>query len=179
MTVLSADGTLLCEDERRAGVLRDPAHPLNGIDFVALDARRSSMRMLDGPASASTISAHRRRARGRRRHRKRGVAASRRGPACASATSAASRPRHPAIRAAASARPGRAEPADRHGHPSVRSASSAIGRRRRHRREQRLDQEVAGPEQRLGDLAGCRRSTQNCDVRRAGDREHSSTLANA
>ena len=34
MTVLSADGTLQCEDERRSGVLRDPAHPLNGIDFV-------------------------------------------------------------------------------------------------------------------------------------------------
>ena len=34
MTVLSADDTLLCEDERRSGVLLDPAHPLNGIDFV-------------------------------------------------------------------------------------------------------------------------------------------------
>ena len=34
MTVLSADDTLQCEDERRSGVLLDPAHPLNGIDFV-------------------------------------------------------------------------------------------------------------------------------------------------
>jgi hypothetical protein len=34
MTVLSADGTVQCDDERRSGVLRDPAHPLNGIDFV-------------------------------------------------------------------------------------------------------------------------------------------------
>lgn len=34
MTVLSADGTLQCTDERRSGVLLDPAHPLNGIDFV-------------------------------------------------------------------------------------------------------------------------------------------------
>src|SRR5215204_2579727 len=34
MTVLSADGTLQCGDERRSGVLLDPAHPLNGIDFV-------------------------------------------------------------------------------------------------------------------------------------------------
>ncbi|MFO0992817.1 MAG: putative baseplate assembly protein [Hyphomicrobiales bacterium] len=34
MTVLSEDGTLQCEDERRSGVLLDPAHPLNGIDFV-------------------------------------------------------------------------------------------------------------------------------------------------
>jgi hypothetical protein len=34
MTVLSADGLVSCEDERRSGVLRDPAHPLNGIDFI-------------------------------------------------------------------------------------------------------------------------------------------------
>jgi hypothetical protein len=34
MSVLSADGTLQCGDERRSGVLLDPAHPLNGIDFV-------------------------------------------------------------------------------------------------------------------------------------------------
>lgn len=34
MAVLSEDGTLRCEDERRSGVLLDPAHPLNGIDFV-------------------------------------------------------------------------------------------------------------------------------------------------
>lgn len=34
MTVLSADGTLSCGDEHRSGVLLDPAHPLNGIDFV-------------------------------------------------------------------------------------------------------------------------------------------------
>ncbi|BCH26315.1 putative baseplate assembly protein [Mesorhizobium sp. L-8-3] len=34
MVVLSSDGLVLCEDERRSGVLRDPAHPLNGIDFI-------------------------------------------------------------------------------------------------------------------------------------------------
>lgn len=34
MTVLSSDGLVLCEDERRSGVLLDPAHPLNGIDFI-------------------------------------------------------------------------------------------------------------------------------------------------
>jgi len=34
MTILSADGTLQCGDERRSGILLDPAHPLNGIDFV-------------------------------------------------------------------------------------------------------------------------------------------------
>ncbi|MGB3866324.1 MAG: hypothetical protein WBA29_11935 [Xanthobacteraceae bacterium] len=34
MTVLSSDGLVLCEDERRSGVLLNPAHPLNGIDFV-------------------------------------------------------------------------------------------------------------------------------------------------
>jgi hypothetical protein len=32
--MLSANDTLLCEDDRRSGVLLDPAHPLNGIDFV-------------------------------------------------------------------------------------------------------------------------------------------------
>ena len=31
---LSRDGLIWCEDERRSGVLREPAHPLNGIDFV-------------------------------------------------------------------------------------------------------------------------------------------------
>lgn len=34
MSVLSSDGLVLCEDERRAGVLLNPAHPLNGVDFV-------------------------------------------------------------------------------------------------------------------------------------------------
>ena len=32
--VLSRSGELWCEDERRSGVLLDPAHPLNGLDFV-------------------------------------------------------------------------------------------------------------------------------------------------
>src|SRR5688572_17255769 len=31
---LSRDGLIWCEDERRSGVLRQPGHPLNGIDFV-------------------------------------------------------------------------------------------------------------------------------------------------
>lgn len=34
MAVLSADGLVKCEDDRRSGVLRNPSHPLNGIDFV-------------------------------------------------------------------------------------------------------------------------------------------------
>ncbi len=34
LAMLSANDTLLCEDDRRSGVLLDPAHPLNGIDFV-------------------------------------------------------------------------------------------------------------------------------------------------
>lgn len=34
MSVLSADGLVQCADERRGGVLLDPAHALNGIDFV-------------------------------------------------------------------------------------------------------------------------------------------------
>lgn len=34
MAVLSSDGLVLCEDERRSGVLRNLAHPLNGIDFI-------------------------------------------------------------------------------------------------------------------------------------------------
>lgn len=34
MTVLSSDGLVLCGDEQRSSVLLDPAHPLNGIDFV-------------------------------------------------------------------------------------------------------------------------------------------------
>ena len=34
MTGLSADGMILCEDEKRSGVLRNPLHPLNGVDFV-------------------------------------------------------------------------------------------------------------------------------------------------
>jgi hypothetical protein len=32
--VVSRSGTLWCRDERRSGVLRDPAHPLNGVDYV-------------------------------------------------------------------------------------------------------------------------------------------------
>ena len=47
MTVLSADGTLQCEDERRAGVLRDPAHPLNGIDFVEFRREPGNRFILD------------------------------------------------------------------------------------------------------------------------------------
>ncbi|MGD9535590.1 MAG: hypothetical protein AB7P52_03770 [Alphaproteobacteria bacterium] len=31
---LSRSGVIWCGDERRSGILRDPAHPLNGIDFV-------------------------------------------------------------------------------------------------------------------------------------------------
>ena len=32
--VLARSGNLWCEDERRSGVLLDPAHPLNGLDYV-------------------------------------------------------------------------------------------------------------------------------------------------
>src|SRR5829696_5964123 len=32
--IMSLDGRIWCEDDRRSGVLRDPAHPLNGVDFV-------------------------------------------------------------------------------------------------------------------------------------------------
>ncbi len=39
--VVSRDKMLGCEDERRSGVLRNPAHPLNGIDFV--EFRRNPM----------------------------------------------------------------------------------------------------------------------------------------
>jgi hypothetical protein len=47
MTVLSADGTLQCDDERRSGVLRDPAHPLNGIDFVEFRREPGNRFVLD------------------------------------------------------------------------------------------------------------------------------------
>ena len=47
MTVLSADGALQCEDERRAGVLLDPAHPLNGIDFVEFRREPGNRFILD------------------------------------------------------------------------------------------------------------------------------------
>ena len=47
MTVLSADGTLQCEDERRSGVLLDPAHPLNGIDFVEFRREPANRFVLD------------------------------------------------------------------------------------------------------------------------------------
>src|SRR6188768_2640789 len=47
MTVLSADGALQCEDERRAGVLLDPAHPLNGIDFVEFRREPANRFVLD------------------------------------------------------------------------------------------------------------------------------------
>ena len=47
MTVLSADGTLQCEDERRSGVLLDPAHPLNGIDFVEFRREPPNRLVLD------------------------------------------------------------------------------------------------------------------------------------
>jgi hypothetical protein len=32
--VMSSDGGIWCDDDRRSGVLRNPAHPLNGVDFV-------------------------------------------------------------------------------------------------------------------------------------------------
>jgi hypothetical protein len=47
MTVLSADGTLQCVDERRSGVLLDPAHPLNGIDFVEFRREPANRFILD------------------------------------------------------------------------------------------------------------------------------------
>src|SRR4029453_10427415 len=47
MTVLSSDGALQCEDERRSGVLRDPAHPLNGIDFVEFRRELGNRFILD------------------------------------------------------------------------------------------------------------------------------------
>lgn len=47
MTVLSADSTLQCEDERRSGVLLDPAHPLNGIDFVEFRREPGNRFVLD------------------------------------------------------------------------------------------------------------------------------------
>jgi hypothetical protein len=59
MSVLSADGTLECGDERRSGVLRDPAHPLNGIDFVEFRREPANRFILDvtflKPAPALTI----------------------------------------------------------------------------------------------------------------------------
>src|SRR5688572_20442868 len=47
MTVLSEDGTLQCGDERRSGVLLDPAHPLNGIDFVEFRREPADRFILD------------------------------------------------------------------------------------------------------------------------------------
>lgn len=47
MTVLSEDGTLQCDDERRSGVLLDPAHPLNGIDFVEFRREPANRFVLD------------------------------------------------------------------------------------------------------------------------------------
>lgn len=47
MTVLSADGTLLCGDERRSGILLDPAHPLNGVDFVEFRREPANRFILD------------------------------------------------------------------------------------------------------------------------------------
>jgi hypothetical protein len=47
MTVLSADGTLQCDDERRSGVLLNPAHPLNGIDFVEFRREPANRFILD------------------------------------------------------------------------------------------------------------------------------------
>lgn len=47
MTVLSEDGTLQCGDERRSGVLLDPAHPLNGIDFVEFRREPANRFVLD------------------------------------------------------------------------------------------------------------------------------------
>ena len=32
--VFSRNNMIGCEDERRSGILSDPAHPLNGIDYV-------------------------------------------------------------------------------------------------------------------------------------------------
>jgi hypothetical protein len=47
MTMLAADGTLRCVDERRSGVLRAPAHPLNGIDFVEFRREPGNRFILD------------------------------------------------------------------------------------------------------------------------------------
>lgn len=47
MTVLSADGTLLCGDERRSGILLEPAHPLNGVDFVEFRREPANRFILD------------------------------------------------------------------------------------------------------------------------------------
>ena len=59
MTVLSAQGTLQCDDDRRSGVLRNPAHPLNGIDFVEFRREPPNRFVLDvtflKPAPAATI----------------------------------------------------------------------------------------------------------------------------
>jgi hypothetical protein len=47
VTVQSADGTLQCFDERRSGVLRKAAHPLNGIDFVEFRREAGNRFILD------------------------------------------------------------------------------------------------------------------------------------
>lgn len=47
MAVLSADGTLQCADERRSGILLEPAHPLNGIDFVEFQREPANRFILD------------------------------------------------------------------------------------------------------------------------------------
>lgn len=59
MTVLSVDDTLQCDDDRRSGVLRNPAHPLNGIDFVEFRREPLNRFILDvtflKPAPTATI----------------------------------------------------------------------------------------------------------------------------
>ena len=59
MTVLSVDGALECADDRRSGVLRNPAHPLNGIDFVEFRREPLDRFILDvaflKPAPAATV----------------------------------------------------------------------------------------------------------------------------
>ena len=47
MSVRSADDTLECGDERRSGVLREAAHPLNGIDFVEFRREPGNRFILD------------------------------------------------------------------------------------------------------------------------------------
>jgi hypothetical protein len=58
---ISSNGLIWCDDERRSGVLRDPAHPLNGIDFVeyrrALPNRVLEITFLKTPPVAPALTA--------------------------------------------------------------------------------------------------------------------------
>ena len=57
--VVSRSGLIWCEDERRSGVLREPAHPLNGIDYRRVSsrpagaARRTQRARRDFPEAAA------------------------------------------------------------------------------------------------------------------------------